>query len=73
MMIGDSASEPNIIANDSGLCVYICTQLHNTAQSGNVLLWITTTIAHRYETRTDFNYSSLYSHSILPSLTVHCD
>lgn len=37
MMIGDSASEPNIIANDSGLCVYICTQLHNTAQSGNVL------------------------------------
>lgn len=38
MMIGDSASEPNIIANDIGLCVYICMQPHNTAQSGNVLL-----------------------------------
>lgn len=73
MMIGDSASEPNIIANDSGLCVYICMQLHNTAQSENVLLWITTTIAHRYETSTDFNYSALYIHSILPSLSEDCD
>lgn len=38
MMMADSASEPNIIANDSGLCVYICMQLNNTAPSGNVLL-----------------------------------
>ena len=72
MMIGDSATEPDIIADDSGLCVYICTQPHNTAQSGNVLLWITTTIAHKYETWTDLNYSTLYVH-ILPSLTVDCD
>lgn len=38
VMIGDSASEPNIIANDSGLGVYICMQMHNPAQSGYVLL-----------------------------------
>lgn len=38
MMIGDSVSEPDIIANDSGLCVYICMHPHNTAQSRNVLL-----------------------------------
>lgn len=68
-MIGDSASEPKIIANDSGLCVYICMQPHNIAQSGNVLLWITTAIVHRYETSSDFNYSALYIHRILPSLT----
>lgn len=54
MMIGDSASEPNIIANDSGLCVYICMQPHNTAHRGDVLLWITVS-ARRYET--DFNSS----------------
>lgn len=55
MMMGDSASEPKIIANDSGLCVSICVQPHNTAESGNVHIWITTTIAHTYETLTDFN------------------
>lgn len=71
-MIGDSASEPNIIANDSGLCVYICMQPRKTAQSGNVLLRLTTTPAHGYETQTDFNYTTLYIH-ILPSLTVDCD
>lgn len=59
MMIGDSASEPNIIGKDSSLCVYICMQLHNTAQSVDVLLWITTSIAHRYETSTDLNCSAL--------------
>lgn len=72
-MMGDSASEPNIIANDSGLCVYIRIQPNNTAQSGNVLLRITPTIAHRYETSTDFSSSALYIHSILLSLTVDCD
>lgn len=58
MMIGDSVTEPNIIANDSGLCVYICMQPHNTAQSENVLLWITTATARRYVTSTDLNHSA---------------
>lgn len=38
MMMGDSASEPNIIANDSGLRVYVCVRPHNAAQSESVLL-----------------------------------
>lgn len=38
MMMGDSASEPNIIANDSGPRVYVCVRPHNAAQSESVLL-----------------------------------
>lgn len=73
MMIGDSVTEPSIIANDSSLCVYICVQPHRTAQSGNVLPRITTSIAHRYETGADLNCSASHSRSILPVLTVGRD
>lgn len=42
-MMADSASEPDIMADDSGLCVYIRTRLRRPPQRENVLLRITAT------------------------------
>lgn len=61
MMIGDSVTEPHIIANDSGLCVYSCVQLHNPAQIGIVLPWITTTVIHITDTRLILTVFCLHS------------
>ena len=44
MMLADSAGEPDVVANDSGLCVYVCVQPQNTAENRKVLLRITASV-----------------------------
>ena len=61
MMLADSAGELDVVANDSGLCVYVCVQPQNTAENRKVLLRITASVFRNIFTEAE-NYC--------PTLTV---